>query len=96
MKEIYLDPKEYQGQVDSFASGAETIKTLNYEVDHKSVLLESVDKYQECVAAVNDALKSFESLLTLDEKSMRAIMAAWMNRDSTIASKTLGELLTGK
>ena len=49
MAELFLDPKGFQGQIDSFKSGADRIKGLKYSLDKQGVRLQSVDKYMECV-----------------------------------------------
>lgn len=96
MAKIFLDPKGFQGQIDAFQAGAETIKGLKYELDKQDVRLQSVDKYMECVDKMNEALTLFSQMLEQDTKSMKLIKAKWMNADSEIATKTLGEILFGK
>ena len=44
MAELFLDPKGFQGQIDSFKSGADSIKGLKYSLDKQGVRLQSVDK----------------------------------------------------
>lgn len=96
MAKIYLNPQGFQGQIDAFQAGAETIKGLKYELDKQDVSLQSVDKYLECVTKMNEALVLFSKMLEQDTQSMKLIKAKWMNADSDIATKTLGEILFGK
>ena len=96
MAKIFLDPKGFQGQIDSFKSGADSIKALKYSLDKQGVRLQSVDKYMECVEEFNKTIELFGKLLDRDTESMKLIKARWMNLDSEIATKTLGEILFGK
>lgn len=96
MEELFLDPKGFQGQIDSFKSGADSIKGLKYSLDKQGVRLQSVDKYMECVEEFNETIKLFGKLLDKDTESMKLIKAKWMNLDSDVATKTLGEILFGK
>lgn len=96
MGELYLDPKGFQKQIDSFQSGAESIKELKYSLSEQGVRLKSIDKYMECLKELNETLSLFSTLLSQDTESMKLIKAKWMNLDSEVATKTLGEILFGK
>lgn len=96
MAELYLDPKGFQSQIDSFKSGADSIKELKYSLDKQGVRLQSIDKYMECVEEFNKLIELFWSLMDQDTESMKLIKAKWMNLDSEVATKTLGEILFGK
>ncbi len=58
--------------------------------------MQSVDKYMECVEEFNKTIELFGKLLDQDTESMKLIKAKWMNLDSDVATKTLGEILFGK
>ena len=96
MAEIFLDPQGFQSQIDSFKSGTDSIKELKYSLDKQDVRLQSVDRYIECVEELNKTLQLFGKLLDQDVESMKLIKARWMNADSEMATKTLGEILFGK
>lgn len=96
MTELYLDPKGFQSQIDSFKSGTDSIKELKYSLDKQGVRLQSIDKYMECVEEFNKLMELFGSLMDQDTESMKLIKAKWMNLDSEVATKTLGEILFGK
>lgn len=96
MAELFLDPKGFQGQIDSFKSGTDSFKGLKYSLDKQGVRLQSVDKYMECVEEFNKTIELFGKLLDKDTESMKLIKAKWMNLDSDVATKTLGEILFGK
>lgn len=96
MAELYLDPKGFQSQIDSFKSGADSIKELKYSLDKQGVRLQSIDKYMECVEEFNKLIELFGALMDQDTESMKLIKAKWMNLDSEVATKTLGEILFGK
>lgn len=95
MAEIYLNPQGFQGQIDSFKSGADSIKGLKYELDKQGVSLQSIDRYMECVELLNTTIELFGKMMDQDTRSMQLIKARWMNADSDIATKTLGEILFG-
>lgn len=96
MAEIYLDPQEFQSQIDAFASSSDCIKDLKYSLNEQNVRLSSVDRYLECVEELNKTLELFCRLMDQDIESMKLIKAKWMNTDSAIATKTLGEILFGQ
>ena len=96
MAELFLDPKGFQGQIDSFKSGADSIKGLKYSLYKQGVRLQSVNKYMECVEEFNKTIELFGKLLDQDTESMKLIKAKWMNLDGDVATKTLGEILFGK
>lgn len=52
--------------------------------------------YMECVDEFNKTIELFGKLLDQDTDSMKLIKAKWMNLDSDVATKTLGEILFGK
>ena len=58
--------------------------------------MQSIDKYMECVDEFNKTIELFGKLLDRDTDSMKLIKAKWMNLDSDVATKTLGEILFGK
>jgi len=93
MSDLFLDPKGFEGQIDSFKAGADSIKELAYCLDKQGVKLKSVDRYMECVEEFNKTLKLFGQLMEQDTEGMKQLKAKWMNLDSDIATKTLGEIL---
>lgn len=93
MAEILLQPNEYQKQVDSFTSATDSVAGLKYQVEKDQVALQSIDKYAECVKAMNELIRSFGDLAKMDGDSMQQIKAKWMNTDGEIATKTLSEIL---
>ena len=96
MAKVFLDPQGFQGQIEAFQSGAESVKSLKYALDKKDVRLQSVDRYMECVEEFNKVVELFGKLMDQDTQSMKLIKAKWMNTDSDIATKTLGQILFGK
>lgn len=96
MAELFLDPKGFEKQIDSFQSGADTIKALKYNLDKQGLKLRSIDKYMTCVEEYNATITLFASLLAQDTESMKLIKAKWMNVDHAMATKTLGEILFGE
>ncbi len=95
MAELLLDPKGFQGQIDAFAAGTDSIKELKYTLEKQGVRLQSIDKYMECVEEFNATITLLTKLLDQDAQSMRQIKAKWMNLDSDMATKTLGQILFG-
>ena len=93
MAELFLNPQEFQGQIDSFQTGADEIKALSYSLDKQGVKLQSIDKYMECVEEFNKTIQLFATMMEQDTQSMKLIKAKWMNLDGDMATKTLGEIL---
>ena len=73
MAEFLLKPNEFQKQVDSFKAATDTVTTLKYELEKEGVSLNSIDKYAECVAAMNELIMSFGEFAKLDANSMQQI-----------------------
>lgn len=100
MAEFFLDPSEYQSQIDSYRTATETVAALQYAAEKGGLKLQSVDKYMECVTAMNDLIKAFGEFANKDADTMQQIKAKWMNTDGELATKTLVEILgsfiTGK
>ena len=95
MAEFYLHPNDFQDQIDSFKSTTETVEALKYELEKDGVELQSIDKFLECITAMNELIASFSEFAALDGETMQQIKAKWMNTDSEIATKTLGGILGG-
>ena len=95
MSKVFLSPEEFQGQIDSFQTGADKVKELKYDMEAQGVKLKSIDKYLECIEEFNKTVTLFGQMLDLDTQSMKLIKAKWMNTDSDIATKTLKELIFG-
>ena len=95
MSTLYLDPKGFQGQIDSLQANADTVKELKYELESSGISLQSVDRYLECVQEMNETLALFSELLSKDVQSMKNIKAKWMHTDTTIGTKTLYEIISG-
>lgn len=96
MGELFLQPDDFQAQMDAFNNTIAGLVQLKLELDKQGIRLQSVDKYIECVAEYNKTLSLLFALLKQDTKSMKLIKAKWMNLDSDIATKTFGEVLIKK
>lgn len=100
MSEVYLEPNSFQSQVDSYNDATTKVAALKYIAEKDGVTLRSVDKYMECVDAMNTLIQTFGEFATKDGETMQLIKAKWMNTDGELATKTLVEILgsfiTGK
>ena len=96
MAKFILKPNDFQKQVDSFKSTTETVSALKYTLEKNGISLQSIDKYEECITAMNDLITTFAEFAEMDCNSMQRIKAKWMNTDSDMATKTLGEILSAK
>lgn len=96
MSKVFLNPTDFQGQIDKFEAGADKIKDIKYVLDSKGVKLQSIDRYLECITEFNNTVELFHQMLVLDVESMKLIKAKWMNLDSDIATKTLKDILFGQ
>ena len=91
-----LKPNEFQKQVDAFKATTESTEALKYVLEKDGVSLQSIDKYAECIEAMNDLITTFGEFATMDGNSLQQIKAKWMNTDSDIATKTLAEIFVDK
>lgn len=96
MAEFLLKPNDFQKQVDSFKTTTETVAALKYVLEKEGVSLRSIDKYAECITAMNDLITVFGQFAAMDVNSLQQIKAKWMNTDSEIATKTLAEIFVDK
>ena len=92
-KEIYISPQDFQKQIDTYESGNNTIKALNYDIDTAGLYLQSIDRYMECLKEFNSAIKAFGELSDMDVQSMKLIKSKWMNIDSDLSTKKLWDIL---
>ena len=95
MAEFYLEPNKFQEQIDKYAADSANIQGVKYDVDEGGVILRSMDKYMECLAAFNETMALMGKLMDQDTASMKTIKANWMKLDKEMADKTLGQLLKG-
>ena len=93
MAEFFLDPDSYQSQVDSYRSATEKVAALKYAAEKAGLKLQSVDKYMECVTAMNELIQTFGEFANKDADTMQQIKAKWMNTDG-VSDGTLWEVLT--
>ncbi|MCD8299912.1 MAG: hypothetical protein LUC41_01850 [Clostridiales bacterium] len=96
MKEIYIDPNALQEQIDAYKDDTETVSGLKYAINDGGLLLQSIDKYNECLTAMNDLISEFSEFALMDADTLQKIRAKWMDTDSDIATMTLGEILSSK
>lgn len=96
MAEIYLNPEQFQKQIDSYQQTTEAVKELNYSLDSGGLKLTSIDRLEDCISELNTVLHDFGEMAALDTESMKRIKAKWMNADGDMATWTLGEILFGK
>lgn len=96
MAEFLLKPNDFQKQVDSFKSTTETVAALKYSLEKGDVSLQSIDKYEECINAMNDLVSTFGTFAEMDGNSLQQIKGKWMHTDSELADKTLSDLFAGR
>lgn len=94
MTEISINPKEFQSQIDSFKTGADSIKDIKYKLGKQGIKLQSIDKYLECIDELNKTIGMFGNLMDKDVHNMKLIKAKWMNADNELATKTAGEIVS--
>lgn len=93
MAEFFLEPNDFQAQIDSYNSKTEIVSVLKYTLEENEITLQSIDKYIECINAMNELIVLFSEFAALDGETMKRIKAKWMNTDGEIATKTVGEIL---
>lgn len=95
MSELYIQPNDLQKQIDKFTSTTTVVSELKYTLDKNGVNLICIDTYEECVAKMNELIAKFTEFAEMDANTLQLIKAEWMNADSEIATKTLGEIFFG-
>ena len=69
MAEFLLKPNDFQKQVDSFKTTTETVTALKYTLEKDGVSLQSLDKYVECITAMNDLIAECRTRATARRRS---------------------------
>lgn len=96
MAEVYLNPAEFQKQIDSYRQTTDAIKEMVYSLDSSGLKLGCIDRLEDCISELNAVLHDFGEMAALDTENMKLIKAKWMNADGDMAAWTLGEILFGK
>ncbi len=96
MAEVYIDPDELQTQIDEYREKTNAVAAFKYSVSEGDLLLSGIEKYLECVDAMNGLLKAFSEFALLDADSLDRIKNEWLNLDEDMANKTLADVLTEK
>ena len=96
MTELILRPNDFQKQVDSFKTTTDTVTALKYGLEKGGVSLQSIDKYVECITAMNDLITTFSEFAKMDGNSLQQIKAKWMNTDNDMATMTIAEIFMNK
>lgn len=88
---IIIKPTELQSEIDRYKSANDTIKGLKYDVSISNTVLTSIDKVLECVTEINDILTKFSALSDDDIHNLEMLQAKWMQLDTAMAGKTIGD-----
>ena len=67
MAEFLLKPNDFQKQVDSFKTTTETVTALKYTLEKDGVSLQSLDKYVECITAMNDLIAELRKFCIVEQ-----------------------------
>lgn len=88
---IIIKPTELQAEIDRYKGANDTIRGLKYDVSISNTILTSIDKVLECVTEMNDILTKFSALSDDDIHNLEMIEAKWMQLDTEMAGKTIGD-----
>ncbi|MCM3518702.1 DUF3130 family protein [Staphylococcus xylosus] len=89
-KEIYLDPIEFQNQLSKFENGETKIKSTSVEEIKEAkneIILDSINKLNELVDDLTDAINIYSKMIKTDAESMDKIAATIKENDQNNASK---------
>ena len=92
MGEFILKPNDLQKQIDEFSSKTEAVSGIECKMEKDGLQLQSIDKYEECVNAMNELVKKFTDFAMMDKNSIQKIKAKWMNTYSEIETKTVEQI----
>ncbi|SFI09870.1 type VII secretion effector, SACOL2603 family [Pseudobutyrivibrio sp. OR37] len=96
MSEFCLDKEKFEELTTTYQNDSEQIKKIEYKLDEGEILLDSIDKYNQCLDEFKSAIDLFGTLMDQDINSMKTIKANWMNLDQKMAEITLKDLIFGK
>ncbi|QAA34564.1 hypothetical protein [Clostridium manihotivorum] len=91
MAQIIIKPEELQTEITTARGSNDKVKALKYKADKKSIQLTSMDKFLECLEALNSAITSFGNLTEMDLHTLEIVRGNWMKLDEDLATKTFGE-----
>ncbi|MBD7913262.1 MULTISPECIES: hypothetical protein [Clostridium] len=89
MAQILIRPEDLQKEITSSRGTNGKVKALKYSADKKNIQLQSIDKFLECLEALNSALAQFGDITEIDLHTLEIVKANWMKLDDDIASKTI-------
>lgn len=89
MDNIIIKPTELQGEITNTRNANEKVKALKYNIDKKNTRLQSIDRFLECLGALNSAIVRFAEITEVDMHTLETIKAEWMGLDEKLASKTI-------
>ncbi|EPY2272060.1 hypothetical protein ACXAUS_000861 [Clostridium sporogenes] len=89
MAEIIIKPEELQKEITNSRNTNEKVKALKYDIDKKDIQLKSINKFLECLGALNSAIVNFGKITEIDLHTLEIIKAQWMKLDEDLASKTV-------
>lgn len=89
MADIILKPEEFQKEITSSRSTNEKDKSLQYDIDKKDIKLQSIDKFLDCLGALNAAIVKFAEVTEVDLHTLEVVKAQWMQLDENMMSKTV-------
>lgn len=88
-EQMILNPEKLQDQIDEYKTKNDETESLKYEVDIKTLKLNSINKLSECINEFNQVIKNFYDLSVIDIKNVEYIKAEWMKLDEDRADKLL-------
>ncbi|EJO5348008.1 hypothetical protein ACXAT3_001143 [Clostridium sporogenes] len=94
MAEIIIKPEELQKEITNSRNTNEKVKALKYDIDKKDIQLQSINKFLECLGALNSAIVNFGKITEIDLHTLEIIKAQWMKLDEDLASKTIFDRVT--
>lgn len=90
MSEIFLNPEALQTQIDSSNTTNDAIALVKYDINTNTLSLDSIDKFIECIDALNILITDFTTMYKNDLNSLQISKAMWLNIDESLANTTLG------
>lgn len=89
MAHIYLEVASLNMQIRNLRTTGSEIAGVAFSVDGGEANLESLDKYIECIEALNEAFATFGSFLEKDADGFEAVRQQFISDDGFL-SRTFG------
>ncbi len=95
-KEIYLEPTDFQKEVDDYKNASLLVGEVKYTDPKDSNVLDGRDLISDCIDSMNQLVTKLIVVGTREVGNLQNIKSNWMHVDEESGSMLLSEALFGK